>query len=108
MYPSLSIQSILILPYSHNFLTISFLLFIVAKLESKQEFLKLESLTHDIFQILIDQKEASEENILIFSIIKDYEKLTINLILPSTRSRLELTDYCYSNLHIINQIICRY
>jgi hypothetical protein len=81
------------------------LLFIIAKLESKDEYEKLEALTNEVFQILIDQKEATEQNILIFSIIKDYEKLTINLILPSTKSNQKITDNCHSNLKLMNNMI---
>jgi hypothetical protein len=81
------------------------LLLLVAKLSSRDEYDKLEAMTEDIFQILIDHELASEENILIFSVIKDYEKSTINLILPSTKSNPTLTEQCYNETKFINEIV---
>ena len=81
------------------------LLFIIVKLSSKEELIKLEELTNEIFLILFNENNATQNNILIFSIIKDYEKSTINLILPSTNSNQELTDNCHKNHLFINKII---
>jgi hypothetical protein len=81
------------------------LLLLITKLSSRDEYAKLEAITKDIFQILIDHKLASEENILIFSVIKDYEKSTINLILASTKSNPTLTKRCYNETKFINEII---
>jgi hypothetical protein len=81
------------------------LLLLVAKLSSRDEYDKLEAMTEDIFQILIDHELASEENILIFSVIKDYEKSTINLILPSTKSNPTLTEQCHNETKFINEIV---
>jgi hypothetical protein len=64
------------------------IIFLIVKISSNDELEKIEAWTHELFQILIEQKEATEENILVFSIIKDHEKSTINLILPSTKSNL--------------------
>lgn len=81
------------------------LLFIIAKLSSNEEFEYLEKYTNDIFQILINKKEATEENILIFSIIKDYNKSTINLILPAIKSNVTLSERCFNDTKFVNSII---
>lgn len=81
------------------------LIFLITKLSSDSEFEKLEAWTHELFQILIDMKEANHENILIFSAIKDHNKKTINLILPSTKSSQTLTERCHKNTHFINAVI---
>ena len=81
------------------------LLFIVTRISSDQEFEKVESWTQEIFQILMDQNEALEKNILIFSIIKEHEKKTINLILPSTKSSKTLTNRCHKNTKFLNSVI---
>lgn len=81
------------------------LLIIVCKISNDEEYDKIESLTGDIFQTLIDQKEATNKNIVIFSIIRDHSKSTINLVLPSTKSNLKLTDRCHKDRHFLNSIV---
>jgi hypothetical protein len=81
------------------------LLIIVAKIGSSDELEKIEAMSSDIFQILIDNNDANEENILVFSIIKDYDKLTTNLILPSTKSSQTLTNRCLIDTKFMNAII---
>lgn len=81
------------------------IIFIVSKLSNSDENIKLEGLTHEIFQILIDQNVANEENILIFSIIQDYEKTTQNLILPSTKSNKNITNKCVLDKNFVNSLI---
>jgi hypothetical protein len=81
------------------------LIFLITKICSDEEFEKLEAWANELFRILIDMKEANNENILIFSAIKDYEKKTINLILPSVKSSPSLTERCHKNTHFINAVI---
>lgn len=81
------------------------LLIIVAKINSKDELEKIEAMSSEIFQILMDNNDAKEENILIFSIIKDYEKSTTNLILPSTKSSPTLSQRCLEDTKFMNAII---
>lgn len=68
------------------------ILIIVAKLDNEESMEKLEAYTTEIFQILMDEKEADETNILVFSVIKIINKSTINLILPSTQSNVNLVN----------------
>lgn len=80
------------------------LLFLIVKLTNLDDMTLLEQFTHELFQILIDHGGATNENILIFSIIKDYEKSTQNLILPSIKSNNDLVDKC-NNTDFINNLI---
>lgn len=81
------------------------ILIIVAKLDNEESMEKLEAYTHEIFQILIDEKEADETNIIVFSVIKDHEKSTINLILPSTKSNMNLVTKLENDTQLVNKII---
>ena len=81
------------------------LIIIVAKIESKDNLEKIEAMSSEIFQILIDNNDANEENILVFSIIKDYDKSTTNLILPSTKSSQNLTNRCLVDTKFMNAVI---
>ena len=81
------------------------ILIIVAKLDNEDSVGKLEAYTHEIFQILMDEKQADESNILVFSVIKDHEKSTINLILPSIKSNMKLVAKLESDTQLVNKII---
>lgn len=81
------------------------LLIIVTKISSKDELEKIELLSTEIFQILMDNKDATEENILVFSIIKDYDKSTTNFILPSTKSSQTLTNRCHMDTTFMNAVV---
>lgn len=81
------------------------ILFLITKIANKDEMEKLEIWTNELFQILIDHGNANEENILIFSVIKDYDKLTENLILPSTKSNIKLTERCHKNTKFVNNLV---
>jgi hypothetical protein len=81
------------------------LLIFVSKISSTCELEKIETMSNDIFHILMDNKDATEENILIFSIIKDYDKTTTNLILPSTKSNQILTNRCHIDTKFMNMIV---
>lgn len=81
------------------------LLVVVAKLDSNEMVEKLEAYTHEIFQILMDENEATESSIIIFSVIKDHEKSTINMILPSTKSNMEYVKKYEEDVQLVNKII---
>lgn len=81
------------------------ILIIVAKLDNEESMGKLEAYTHEIFQILMDEKEADETNIIVFSVIKDHEKSTINLILPSIKSNMNLVTKLENDTQLVNKII---
>jgi|LauGreDrversion4_2_1035121.scaffolds.fasta_scaffold121312_3 hypothetical protein len=81
------------------------ILIIVAKLDNEESVEKLEAYTHEIFQILMDEKEADETNIIVFSVIKDHEKSTMNLILPSTKSNMNLVTKLENDTQLVNKII---
>lgn len=80
-------------------------IFIIVKIDIESEMELLEAWTNEIFQILLDENKATLDNILIFSIIKDYEEKTINLILPSTKSNTKLVTECENNTELLNKAI---
>ena len=81
------------------------ILIIVAKLDNEESMGKLEAYTYEIFQILMDEKQADETNIVVFSVIKDHEKSTINLILPSIKSNMNLVTKLENDTQLVNKII---
>lgn len=81
------------------------IILLIVKISSNDELEKLETWAHELFQILMDQKEATEENILILSIIKDHEKATINLIVPSTKSNDKLVTRCHNDTNFVNALV---
>ena len=81
------------------------ILIIVTKLDNEESMEKLEAYTHEIFQILIDEKEADETNIVVFSVIKDHEKSIINLILPSIKSNMNFVTKLENDTQLVNKII---
>ena len=81
------------------------LIFAICKLETQEETNKIELLSHDIFELLIEHGQASENNILIISIIKDYNKKTENMILPSTKSNKILLERCHGDIKFLNAVI---
>ena len=81
------------------------LLIIISKISSNDEYEKIEAMTNEIFHILMENNDANENNILIFSFIKDYNKSTLNLILPSTKSPKILTNRCHIDTKFMNSVI---
>lgn len=81
------------------------LLLIICKISLSEEYDKIVQLSDEIFHILIDNEYATDKNILVFSIIKDYEKSTINLILPSVSSNQILVDKCHLDSTFMNMIV---
>jgi hypothetical protein len=81
------------------------IIFLITKISNKNEMKKLESWTNKLFQVLIDHGNANKKNILIFSVIKDYDKSTENLILPSTESSPKLTERCHKETKFVNGLV---
>jgi len=80
------------------------IILLIVKISNNDELLKIEAMSHEFFLILMEQNVATEENILIISVIKDHEKATINLIIPSTKSNENLVNRCH-NTNFINAIV---
>jgi hypothetical protein len=83
------------------------IIFILVKILSNEDEIFLEEHTETIFKILIDNNLATESDILIFNLIKEYEEKIINWILPSTKSNLEIVKKIETNTHLVNNIICQ-
>jgi hypothetical protein len=80
------------------------IIFLIVKISHNDELQKIEAMAHELFLILMEQKAATEENILIISIIKDHEKATMNLIIPSTKSNENLVNRCH-NTNFVNALV---
>jgi hypothetical protein len=83
------------------------IILLIIKITSDDELEKVEGWAHELFQILMDQKEANEENILILSIIKDHDKATVNLIVPSTKSNQNVVNRCYTDTNFVNKVVVK-
>jgi hypothetical protein len=83
------------------------IIFILVKILSNEDEIFLEEHTETIFKILIDNNLATESDILIFNLIKEYKEKIINWILPSTKSNLEIVKKIETNTHLVNNIICQ-
>jgi hypothetical protein len=83
------------------------IIFILVKILSNEDEIFLEEHTETIFKILIDNNLATESDILIFNLIKEYEEKIINWILPSTKSNLEIVKKIETNTLLVNNIICQ-
>ena len=81
------------------------LIFIIIKISDENTLKFLESMTTDVFQILFENDVAKDNNILVFSIIKDHTKSTINMILPSINSNKLLTNRLYENTQYANTLV---
>jgi hypothetical protein len=80
------------------------IILLIVKISNNDELQKIEAMAHEFFLILMEQNVATEENILIISIIKDHEKATVNLIIPSTKSNENLVNRCY-NTNFVNALV---
>lgn len=83
------------------------IIFLITKISKKDEMKELEDWVNKLFQILIEHGNANDQSILIFSVIKDYNKTTENLILPSTKSNKKLTERCHKELKFVNDLVVK-
>lgn len=81
------------------------IIFLIIKISNKKQTNEIESYANILFQVLIDHGNANEQNILIFSLIKDYDKSTENFILPSVKSNQTLLDRCSNEIEFVNRLI---
>ena len=80
------------------------IILLIVKISNNDELQKIEAMAHELFLILMEQNVATEENILIISVIKDHEKATMNLIIPSTKSNENLVNRCH-NTNFVNAVV---
>lgn len=81
------------------------LIILLLKIKSVEEEQHLESIAYDIFSILLEEEYITKESILVFSIIKDYNQTTCNLILPTIYSDKDIVEKYYENTKLLNTII---
>jgi hypothetical protein len=83
------------------------IIFLITKISNKDEMKKIEDWANKLFQILIEHGNANDQSIIIFSVIKDYNKTTENLILPSTNSNQKLTERCHKEMKFVNDLVVK-
>ena len=81
------------------------IIFLITKISNNDEAEMVEALSHELFHILVDHKYATNENILIISLIRDHDETTTNLIIPSTKSNEKLVTRCTNEKNFINSLI---
>jgi hypothetical protein len=81
------------------------LVFLIGKLVNQDEMTKFESLTDELFKLLIEKNNADDKSIVIFSVIKDWDRKTENLIKPTPKSDQEILEKVHNNTPFLNNII---
>lgn len=83
------------------------IIFVISMIDKPELYSELELLTHDIFHHLISMNYANDTNIIIFSIIKNYTESTINLILPSINSNMNMVTQLEEETQNTNNMIVK-
>jgi hypothetical protein len=81
------------------------IIFFIIEINNDEEEKFIENHTNYLFKILIDNKLANSDNILIFSIIKKHTGKMINWILPSKECNSKILRQIEKNINLINLII---
>lgn len=91
--------------YLYNKDFIKPIIFILVKINSKEDENFLEHNADYIFNILIENKLANDSDILVFNIIKEHQARIINWILPSTKSNKSIVDNLEKDRPLLEKII---
>ena len=81
------------------------IIFFIIEVNNDKEEKFIENHTNYLFKILIDNKLADSNSILIFSIIKKHTGKMINWILPSKESNGKILRQIEKDTNLINLII---
>jgi hypothetical protein len=81
------------------------IIFLISRISSYQEQIEIEEKKDDFFRLLIENNLAETDSIIIFSLIRDYNESTINLILPSTNSNEKVINKLVDNTLETNNLI---
>lgn len=81
------------------------IIFFIIEINNDEEEKFIENHTNYLFKILIDNKLANSNSILIFSIIKKHTGKMINWILPSKESNGKILRQLEKDSNLINLII---
>lgn len=91
--------------YLYNKDFIKPLTFILVKINSNEEEVFLENNYDYIFKVLIENKLATDSDILVFNIIKEHQSKIINWILPSIKSNKTFTETIEKDRRLLEKII---
>ena len=87
--------------YYFDSITSDPLKFIIVRIINDDEYEELLDNMIDIFHILINNNLANNDNILVFSLIKENKQSIENISLPFTNKNLNYLDNCIFNEKII-------
>ena len=76
----------------------------IIRINSNDEYEELINNTVEIFQSLIDNEMATKDNIMIFSLIKEYTKSIENIILPFSHKNISYADKCEDDQYYLNNL----
>jgi hypothetical protein len=88
-----------------NHKIISPIVFFIIEITNDKQEKFIENHTDYLFKILIDNKLADSNNILIFSVIKKHSEKMINWILPSKECNSKILKQIEKDANLINIII---
>ena len=77
---------------------------LIVRIISDYEYNYLVENTTEIFQLLIDDNLANQDDILVFSLIKEHSYKIENIILPFSEANLNYVDK-YDDHHKLNNLI---
>jgi hypothetical protein len=84
------------------------IILLVSKINKPDELELIENMADELFNYLIEENYANLTNILLISIIKDYDKTTESLVIPSINTNKEIINYCefsqFTNIIIVETI----
>jgi hypothetical protein len=77
----------------------------IIRIESITDYEIIINNTIEIFQSLIDNDMANKDNIMIFSLIKEYTKSIENIILPFSHKNISYADKCEEDQTYLHNLI---
>ena len=86
-------------PYKYNPIII-----LLSMVSCEEEFIYLEDSTDELFGYLFNNNYADTTNIILLSVIKQYDKTTSSLIIPSIHTNQDVINYC-DHVQFTNNII---
>jgi hypothetical protein len=86
-------------PYKYNPIII-----LLSMVSCEEEFNYLEDSTDELFGYLFNNNYADTTNIILLSVIKQYDKTTSSLIIPSIHTNQDVINYC-DHVQFTNNII---
>lgn len=91
--------------FFYNSVDINPVQMVICKVDNEETFELIQSLSHNIFNVLFTNGLSNTHNLLVLSIIKDHTQTISNLITPSIHTNKELVTYFTNNTEHTNILI---